>query len=143
MKVVMASFFAALIFGIGLGISGMTSPQKVLGFLDVFGSWDPSLLFVMGGAVVVHGLAYRWILKRPKPLLEAEFRVPARKDVDLRLIAGAFIFGVGWGVGGFCPGPAIVTAASGQLPALVFVGSMCAGFYLFRVLDKLLKSRGI
>ncbi|MGR8919654.1 MAG: DUF6691 family protein [Gammaproteobacteria bacterium] len=118
------------LFAVGLGISGMTQPAKVLGFLDVFGAWDPALMFVMGGAVTVTFAGYRWVLKRPMPLLAAKFEIPSRRDIDLPLIGGAALFGLGWGTAGFCPGPAITALASGSLDVLVFVGAMFAGFLL-------------
>jgi uncharacterized membrane protein YedE/YeeE len=123
-----AAFGAGAMFGIGLAISGMTMPSKVIGFLDFAGRWDASLLFVMAGAVGVHFLAHRVLAKR-KPLFAAKHDLPTRRDLDKRLLAGAAIFGVGWGLAGFCPGPAIVTAASGELTAIVFVVGMLLGIF--------------
>jgi uncharacterized protein len=123
---------AGLLFGVGLCVSGMTRPEKVLGFLDVTGgNWDATLLFVMGGAVAVHFFAYRWARGR-SPLLGERFSVPAGTPIDARLCVGALLFGVGWGLGGYCPGPSIVSLASGGLPVLVFVASMLAGMWLVR-----------
>jgi uncharacterized membrane protein YedE/YeeE len=118
---------AGAIFGVGLLLSGMTDPAKVLGFLDFTGAWDPSLAFVMMGAIGVHALAYQVIRRRERPLLDAGFHVPLRCDLDGKLFVGAAIFGVGWGLGGFCPGPALVAAASGATSALVFAAAMVVG----------------
>jgi uncharacterized protein len=115
------------LFGAGLAISGMTRPQKVIGFLDPFGAWDPSLAFVMMGAIGVHLLAYRLIRRRSSPLLAQSFLIPTRRDIDLRLIAGAGLFGIGWGLGGYCPGPAITSLTSGAAGVAVFVAAMLAG----------------
>jgi uncharacterized membrane protein YedE/YeeE len=121
---------AGAIFGVGLLLSGMTRPTKVLGFLDVGGDWDPSLAFVMIGAIGVHALAYRLIIGRERPFLDDRFHVPAAAAIDARLLAGAALFGVGWGIAGFCPGPALVSAAAGVTPALVFVAAMIGGMLL-------------
>lgn len=121
---------AGVLFGVGLALSGMSQPAKVLGFLDVAGAWDPSLMFVMGGALAVHALLTRIVLRRERPLFDDEFHLPATKAIDGRLVAGAALFGLGWGLGGFCPGPALTSAASGALPAIVFVGAMTAGMLL-------------
>ena len=118
---------AGLLFGVGLAISGMTKPSKVVGFLDVFGVWDASLMFVMLGAISVHLVVRRIITKRPSPLFDTRFRLPTRKDIDARLVLGAAIFGVGWALAGFCPGPALVSGASGMTSALVFVAGMIIG----------------
>ena len=125
-----------LLFGAGLVISGMTMPSKVQGFLDFAGAWDPSLMFVMGGAIAVHAVAYRISLGRGAPLLGGVFRRPALTKIDLRLLAGSALFGVGWGLGGLCPGPAVVTLAGGTASALLFVGVMIASSWLTgRLLD--------
>jgi hypothetical protein len=118
---------AGAMFGAGLLLAGMTRPEKVLGFLDVTGRWDPSLAFVMVGAIGVHAIAYRLIRRRPSPLLDTRFHWPTETGIDGRLLAGAALFGVGWGLAGFCPGPALVAAATGASSALVFVGAMIAG----------------
>jgi hypothetical protein len=118
------------LFGAGLLVSGMTQPARVIGFLDVTGAWDPSLAFVMGSAVVVYAVAFRWILRRrSSPWFEAKLHLPTRRDLDRPLIVGAALFGIGWGLGGLCPGPGIVSAAGGSLPALAFVAAMLAGMY--------------
>src|SRR5690606_38391094 len=112
------------LFAVGLAISGMTQPAKVVGFLDVFGNWDPTLAFVMGGAVAVHLVATRWILRRPAPVLDRQFRLPAASRIDPRLLVGGALFGVGWGLAGYCPGPALTAAAAGQSTTLVLVAAM-------------------
>lgn len=121
---------AGSIFGAGLVIGGMTMPSKVRGFLDFAGSWDPTLIFVMGGAVVVHFIAYRLIRGRAHPVLAERFQLPTRKDLDLRLIVGAALFGVGWGLGGFCPGPAITSTLSGSASVFVFLAAMLGSSFL-------------
>lgn len=118
---------AGAMFGAGLLLAGMTRPDKVLGFLDVTGAWDPTLAFVMVGAIAVHAIAYRLIRRRPSPLLDARFHWPPGDGLDRRLLAGAAIFGVGWGLAGFCPGPALVAAVTGATSSLVFVAAMIAG----------------
>lgn len=133
----LVSFFAlGALFAIGLGISGMTQPAKVVGFLDLFGAWDPALMFVMGGAVMVNFVGYRLAVGRPHPLLAARFDIPTRRDIDWQLLAGATLFGAGWGLAGFCPGPALVALASGSVDVMVFVGAMFAGFVLKDLLIK-------
>jgi len=123
------ALLAGLLFGAGLVIAGMTDPTKVKGFLDVFGAWDPSLAFVMIGAISAHFLLLRRILALPKPLFAGAFQVPKRADIDGRLVLGAAIFGVGWGLGGVCPGPGIVDAASGSSYAIVFMVGMTLGVF--------------
>lgn len=127
MKSKLVAFAGGALFGIGLAISGMTKPSKIVGFLDLTGAWDATLAFVMAGAVGVHFVAYRLVTKRSAPLFAPKFDLPTRRDLDRKLLVGAGIFGVGWGLAGFCPGPAIVTAASGQLTAIVFMVGMILG----------------
>lgn len=115
-----APFVAGVLFGSGLLLSGMTRPEKVLGFLDWFGAWDASLLLVMAGAVGVHAMAYRLISGRSSPLLARQWSLPPRRAIDLRLLLGAATFGVGWGLSGYCPGPAIVSLAEASSGVLVF-----------------------
>ncbi len=135
MKPVLTALAAGALFALGLGISGMTQPAKVLGFLDVTGRWDPTLAFVMVGALAVHFVLYRLIRKRRAPLFDSRFDVPTRRDVDLRLVAGAALFGVGWGLSGQCPGPALTNLATGAWTALVFVAAMALGMILHRRVD--------
>lgn len=124
------ALLVGVVFGAGLVLSGMTQPVKVLGFLDWLGDWDPSLLFVMGGAVAVYGVAYRLVLRRPRPLLADAFVLPSRRAIDAKLLGGAALFGVGWGLGGYCPGPSIVALASGALDVAVLVATTAAGMWL-------------
>lgn len=133
----LVSLLAGLIFGAGLTISGMTRPDKVIGFLDVLGGWDPSLAFVMVGAIAVHFLAYRLVPRLPRPLMGERFALPTRKDIDRRLVVGAALFGAGWGLGGYCPGPAITSAVSGAIPTLTFLGAMLAGMWLQHAQEQL------
>lgn len=127
------------IFAIGLGISGMTKPSKVVGFLDLFGDWDPSLIFVMAGAIGVHFLTYKVIRRRASPLLVPDWQVPTKTELTPALVIGAMLFGTGWGLAGFCPGPAMTSLASLQAKPLIFVISMLVGMYLFKLVDKKLK----
>ncbi|HEX7843653.1 MAG TPA: DUF6691 family protein [Kofleriaceae bacterium] len=127
---IVLALLAGALFGAGLVVSGMTQPARVLGFLDPLGRWDPSLLFVMGSALAVYAALFRAIRRhRGQPWLEARFHVPSRRDIDPPLILGAALFGIGWGLGGLCPGPGIVAAASGSASALAFVIAMLAGMY--------------
>ena len=129
-------FAIGLIFGLGLLISGMSDPAKVLNFLDLAGigsgSWDPSLAFVMAGAVAVTSAGFAWVLRRPQPLLGEKFHLPTRQELDLRIIAGPAIFGVGWGLAGFCPGPVLTALGFGSTAAVIFVAAMLAGMLLAR-----------
>lgn len=134
---VIVSFFVGALFAVGLGISGMTQPEKVIGFLDFFGSWDGTLLFVMGGATTMYFVAFR-VVRGHAPVLTANWNLPTRTQIDARLIIGSAMFGIGWGLAGFCPGPALTSVGTGMSDVLVFVGSMVAGMYVFAGLDKLL-----
>jgi len=129
-------FAIGLIFGLGLLISGMSDPAKVLNFLDLAGigsgSWDPSLAFVMAGAVAVTSAGFAWVLRRPQPLLGEKFHLPTRQELDLRIVAGPAIFGVGWGLAGFCPGPVLTALGFGSTAAVIFVAAMLAGMLLAR-----------
>ena len=136
MKSLALSFGAGGLFAIGLGVSGMAKPAKVTGFLDLFGAWDASLAFVMVGAIAVYFVAHRLILRRSRPLFDKRFHLPTRKDLDARLLIGAAIFGVGWGLGGYCPGPGLVSAATGALPAVAFVLSLAVGMKLEHALSR-------
>ena len=135
-----ASFICGILFSIGLGISGMTQPQKVIGFLDVFGEWDLSLAFVMFGAVLSYLILQLWIQRNFSiPVLGGSFQITTRKDLDRSLIIGALLFGSGWGLGGYCPGPAITSLGSGSLNALLFVVAMGVGMLLAdRVISSML-----
>ena len=127
MKTVISSYFIGVVFALGLGIAGMTQPQKILAFLDIFGNWDPSLAFVMGGALIVHFVLFRFIVKRKSPLFAADFQIPSRTDINKNLFIGAAIFGIGWGLGGYCPAPAIAALAGFSVSPLIFVISMVIG----------------
>ena len=130
MKEGLTAFIVGLLFGVGLTISGMTQPQKVIAFLDFFGEWDPSLMFVMIGAIGVHFIGYRLIRRKTSPLLADAFRLPEERKVDRKLVAGSALFGVGWGAGGYCPGPALTSLATFDLGVLIFVSMMVIGMLL-------------
>jgi uncharacterized membrane protein YedE/YeeE len=138
MKGLASALAAGALFGIGLALSGMTKPSKVVGFLDLFGAWDASLAFVMMGAIAVHLVAHRLITRRSSPLFDRRFHLPTRKDLDVRLVVGAAIFGVGWALAGFCPGPGLVSAASGTVAALVFILGMTLGMKVEHVMTRAL-----
>lgn len=121
---------AGLLFGAGLVVGGMTEPEKVRGFLDFTGAWDPTLAFVMGGAILAHFPAYRWVRGRSAPLLATAFQIPTRRDIDGKLLTGAALFGLGWGLGGYCPGPAIASLTTGTPSVIAFVIAMLAGSWL-------------
>lgn len=135
----MASFFALLagaVFGIGLIVSGMANPAKVLGFLDLAGPWDPSLALVMAGATAVGAIAFAIARRRSTSLLGLPMRLPTATGLDRRLIGGSVLFGIGWGIAGFCPGPALVALGMGETKAVVFVAAMLAGMGLFELLER-------
>lgn len=121
-----------LIFGTGIALSGMANPAKVLNFFDIAGTWDPSLAFVMGGALLVTAIGYRLVLRRAKPVCETKFHVPTNRKLDLPLIAGSAVFGIGWGISGFCPGGAIPALGLGEASAWAFVGAMLVGIFAAR-----------
>lgn len=127
---------AGLLFGLGLMASGMTDPGKVIGFLDLFGSWDPSLALVMGGAIMVGVLAFAVAKKRTTTFLGGAMRVPTSTHMDKRLVLGSLMFGAGWGLAGFCPGPAMVSMADGQPKALLFVVAMLVGMWGFELMER-------
>ena len=133
MKTSIVAFLAGVIFAVGLGIGGMTQPAKVIGFLDIAGNWDPSLACVMLGALAVYAVCYRQIRKRATPVFTSTFSVPTRTDLDPRLLGGATLFGMGWGLAGFCPGPALTALASGSGSVVIFVVTMFAGMFLFQL----------
>jgi uncharacterized membrane protein YedE/YeeE len=136
MAYTIASLIAGLVFGFGLLLSGMANPEKVLGFLDLAGRWDPSLALVMGGAIVVGIIAFQWAGKRPFSLLGREFSIPGKTSIDKRLVIGSLTFGAGWGLAGFCPGPSLVALGAGYQKGLVFVLAMVAGMVIFEVIEK-------
>jgi uncharacterized protein len=128
----LVNLFAGALFGLGLAVSGMVSPAKIIGFLDFASDWDPTLAFVMGGALLVTIPAFRLILRQPRPVLADEFDLPTKKEVDSSLLAGSAIFGIGWGLAGFCPGPAVTALASGLTPVFAFVAAMVAGMAVYK-----------
>ncbi|MBZ2188749.1 YeeE/YedE family protein [Alcanivorax sp. JB21] len=136
LPVVVSAFLIGLLFGIGLLVAGMANPAKVLAFLDLAGAWDPSLALVMGGAIAVGLVAFRVAGQRKLSLLGEPMRLPARRDIDKRLVLGGLGFGIGWGLAGFCPGPALVALGAGQAKALVFVIAMLAGMAVFELLER-------
>lgn len=133
---VVAAFVAGLVFGLGLIVSGMADPAKVLGFLDLAGAWDPSLVFVMAGALAVAVVAFALARRRTATYLGLPMSLPSTGQVDRRLVAGGLVFGVGWGIAGFCPGPGLVALGLGKVEAAVFVAAMLAGMALFELLER-------
>ena len=136
MTTVFTSLLAGLVFGLGLIVSGMANPAKVLGFLDLAGAWDPSLGFVMAGAIAVAAVAFALAKKRTETFLGGAMKLPASRNIDCRLVIGSLLFGIGWGVAGFCPGPALVALGMGNIKALVFVGAMLAGMGIFELIER-------
>lgn len=134
-------YLSGLIFGVGISISGMANPAKVLNFFDFAGIWDPSLAFVMGGAVIVTYIGYRFVLKRPAPMMSDTFHLPTRRDLDLPLIGGAAVFGIGWGIAGFCPGGALPALGTGRSEVLIFVGAMLGGIIAAKLLQAAIANR--
>ncbi|MFM1896521.1 MAG: hypothetical protein RLZZ385_1595 [Pseudomonadota bacterium] len=127
-------FACGLLFGLGLTISGMINPAKVIGFLDLAGDWDPSLILVMGGGLAVALPAFQWVLRRSQPFLQPKFYLPTRKDLDPKLLGGAVVFGLGWGLAGLCPGPALTALVTLNSQAWLFVAAMLGGMYLHRLI---------
>jgi uncharacterized membrane protein YedE/YeeE len=143
-KQYVAAFGTGLLFAVGLALSGMTLPSKVVGFFDFsegLTSWDPSLAFVMGGGMLVYLPVWRLVKGRARPLFDERWRLPTRKDIDGRLVLGAALFGIGWGLGGFCPGPALTSLATGATEVVTFVAAMLGGMLLFRVYEGALARR--
>lgn len=132
MKRALSGLFAGALFGAGLLVSQMTNPTKVIAFLDITGDWDPSLAFVMGAALIVTFIGYRFVLNRKTPFFEDDFRLPTRQDIDMRLLSGAGIFGVGWGLAGLCPGPALASTSFGGASVAVFIVCMLAPMVILR-----------
>ena len=132
---IFTSLLAGLVFGLGLIVSGMANPAKVLGFLDLSGAWDPSLALVMAGAIGVSFFAFLFAKKRTRSLIGADMKLPTGRTIDRRLVIGSTLFGIGWGVAGFCPGPGLVALGMGEVKALIFVAAMLAGMVLFELLE--------
>ncbi len=130
------ALLSGLVFGIGLIVSGMANPAKVLGFLDVFGKWDPSLAFVMAGAIAVGVVAFAVARRRATSFLGEDMKLPANRRLDVRLVGGSLLFGIGWGVAGFCPGPGLVALGMGEAKAVLFVSAMLAGMGIFELLER-------
>jgi len=136
-----STYLIGLIFGIGISISGMANPAKVLNFFDLFGTFDPSLALVMGGALVVTFIGYRLVLRRPAPMIDAKFHLPDNPRIDARLIGGAALFGVGWGIAGFCPGGALPALGTGQIEVFAFVGALIVGIFAAKAMMALSGTR--
>ncbi len=136
----LSEFLVGLLFGWGLLISGMTDPGKVIGFLDLAGTWDPSLAFVMGGGILVGLIGFTLAKKRTSSFLGAAMHLPTSRDIDRRLVLGSLTFGAGWGLAGFCPGPGIVAMGAGESKAALFVAAMVGGMLVFEVLDRLART---
>lgn len=138
---IMMALLTGLVFGVGLILSGMTDPSKVIGFLDLAGNWDPSLAFVMGGAVLVGAVAYRVAKGRKASFSGDAMRLPTANQIDRRLVLGGLVFGVGWGLAGYCPGPALVSVVQGGTKPLIFVVAMLVGMAVFEVHGRLAQAR--
>jgi uncharacterized membrane protein YedE/YeeE len=136
MRASLASFLIGTLFGVGLTISQMIDPAKVIGFLDFAGDWDPTLAVVMASALAVSTAGFALARRRAAPILGGAFQIPTRRDADARLIGGAVVFGLGWGLAGFCPGPAIAALATGLWPVFLFVASMVAGMWVYRLMPE-------
>lgn len=133
----LSTYLIGVLFGLGITISGMANPAKVLNFFDVAGTWDPSLIFVMGGALLVTFVGYRFVLQRQAPLLAVRFQLPTSSALDMRLIGGSALFGMGWGIAGFCPGGALPVLGTGQSEVFLFVAALIAGMLLTRLVMKM------
>lgn len=142
MKRWLAALVCGILFGLGLIVSGMVNPAKVIGFLDLVGVWDPSLAFVMVGGIAVAFVGFRLVGRQIRPILGGMFQIPTRRDVDHRLVWGGLMFGVGWGIAGFCPGPALVGLGSGSWQAAIFVAAMLLGMGIFSLMMAVSK-RGV
>ena len=134
---ILIALIVGLIFGIGLIVSGMTDPSKVIGFLDLAGPWDPSLGFVMGGAIAVGLVAFRFASGREKSLLGDAMRLPTATNIDRRLVLGGLVFGAGWGLAGYCPGPALASLAAGNIKSLIFTAAMIVGMAIFEIIERM------
>lgn len=141
MRRLLAAGLIGLVFGTGIALSGMANPAKVLNFFDIFGTWDPSLAVVMAGALAVTAIGYRLVLRRARPVCDTRFHLPANRKLDLPLIAGSAVFGVGWGISGFCPGGAIPALGLGEPTAYAFVAAMLAGILAARTARQAVASR--
>ncbi|MCR9127149.1 MAG: YeeE/YedE family protein [Rhodobacteraceae bacterium] len=131
------TYLIGLVFGVGIAISGMANPAKVLNFFDIAGSWDPSLAFVMGGALITTLIGYRLVFGRSAPMFDTRFHLPTGRSIDLRLVGGSAVFGIGWGIAGFCPGGALPALGTGRWEVFAFVGAVIAGILLARFVQSL------
>ncbi|MEW4983831.1 MAG: YeeE/YedE family protein [Cycloclasticus sp.] len=136
MNKVLSALLAGIVFGVGITLSGMVDPNKVVNFLDITGNWDPSLMFVLGGAVITTTIGYRFVFAQGKPLFEEDFHLPTLLKIDRKLLFGSVLFGVGWGLIGYCPGPAVASVGFRPEEPLIVVVSMLAGILLFKVTSK-------
>ncbi len=127
---ILVALLAGLVFGAGLSLGGMADPAVVLGFLDIFGPWNAQLVFVMGGAVLTTAVGYRWVLRQPKPLFDVTFQLPKVRALDTRLVGGAALFGIGWGIAGYCPGPVLASLSDGATSLWLLLAAMLAGWWL-------------
>jgi len=141
MRSVIIAFVCGLVFALGLGLSGMVDPQRVLAFLDLAGAWEPNLMLVLGGAIGVYALGARQVLAWPRPWDGLRFQLPTRRSLDLRLLTGAAMFGAGWGLTGLCPGPALVDLAGGGADVWIFVAAMLTGMAAFSVFNRVAPPR--
>ena len=137
MKTILSALLAGTVFGVGLTLSGMVDPNKVVNFLDITGNWDPSLMFVLGGAVITTTIAYRFIFAQDKPLFDEDFHLPTLLKIDSKLLSGSIMFGIGWGLIGYCPGPAVASIGFRPEEPLIVVASMLVGMMLFRTIARL------
>ena len=140
---ILAALLAGLVFGAGLSLGGMTDPSVVLGFLDIFGHWNAQLLFVMGGAVLTAAIGYRWVLQRSKPLFDVSFQLPTLRALDARLVGGAALFGIGWGIAGYCPGPVLSSLSGGATSLWLFLVAMLAGWWFSARLLSVLRADSV
>ena len=136
-----STYMIGVVFGVGISISGMANPAKVLNFFDVAGTWDPSLAFVMGGALIVTFLGYRFVLRNLAPMMSPSFQLPTRRDLDLPLIGGSAFFGIGWGISGFCPGGALPAIGTGNVDVLIFVGALIGGIFAAKAIQMVRPAR--
>lgn len=132
-----ATYLIGVIFGVGISISGMANPAKVLNFFDIFGVWDPSLIFVMGGALVTTFIGYKLVFGRAAPVFESSFNVPTSRSIDAKLVGGSAVFGIGWGIAGFCPGGALPALGTGRWEVFAFTGALIAGIFLAKFIQSL------
>ena len=130
-----ATYFIGLVFGVGISISGMANPAKVVNFFDIAGTWDPSLIFVMGGALVTTFIGYKLVFGRTAPVMDGTFHLPNNRQIDTKLIGGSALFGIGWGIAGFCPGGALPALGTGRWEVFVFTGALVAGIFLAKALQ--------